>query len=40
MLLNNNNKLKYFSKNSRKIALEKWNQHVVSDQYFEIFKSL
>lgn len=39
-LINNANLLDQFSKNSRKIALKKWNQKIVCDQYLEIFKSL
>tara|TARA_B110000211_G_scaffold231975_1_gene294674 strand:- start:2379 stop:3539 length:1161 start_codon:yes stop_codon:yes gene_type:complete len=39
-LINNPKLMSEFSKNSRKIALKKWNQQIVSNQYLEVFKSL
>ena len=39
-LINNPKLMNKFSKNSRKIALKKWSQQIVSNQYLEIFKSI
>ena len=39
-LINDTNLLNYFSKNSRKIALKKWNHKVIGDQYLKVFNSL
>jgi len=39
-LINNTNLLNQFSKNSRNIALKKWNHKVIGDQYLKIFESL
>lgn len=39
-LINNPNLMSEFSKNSRKLALKKWNQQIVSNQYLEVFKSI
>ena len=39
-LINNPKLMSKFSKNSRKIALKKWSQQIVSNQYLEIFKSI
>lgn len=39
-LINNPKLMNEFSKNSRKIALKKWNQEIISNRYLEVFKSL